>query len=138
MSDSFTSKDTGSISIQRIVDDAPIVLNEKDPALVFVNKNSVIIKKEGGSTSLRPSYPSFYIPPTSGGNIVDGDLTQDQPIDIKPDVPSLTDIEKIDYVQYYDTITKGAKIKAIIKIRNSSIKGTSVQGVDARVYNPNA
>jgi hypothetical protein len=57
---------------------------------------------------------------------------------VKPDVVDLTDIESITYEQYYDSVSKLIKYKAIIKIRNSSVNKVNVEGVDARIYNPNA
>lgn len=57
---------------------------------------------------------------------------------VKPDTVDLTDIESITYEQYYDSVSKLIKYKAIIKIRNSSVNKTNVEGVDARIYNPNA
>ena len=56
----------------------------------------------------------------------------------KPDIVSLSDIESITYEQYYDSVSKLIKYKAIIKIRNSSLNKVKVKGVDARIYNPNA
>jgi len=52
------------------------------------------------------------------------------------DVPQLSDIESVQYVKYYDPVTKVEKAKAIIKIRNSSIDKKNVVGVDARIYRP--
>jgi len=46
-------------------------------------------------------------------------------------IPQLTDIENITYQQYYDTFNS-IRIKAIIKIRNSSKNKSNVIGVDAR------
>jgi hypothetical protein len=51
----------------------------------------------------------------------------------KPDVPQLSDIESIEYVKYFDAVTKVEKVKAIIKIRNSSINKNKIAGVDARI-----
>jgi hypothetical protein len=48
------------------------------------------------------------------------------------DVPSLSDIEDIDYVEYKNK--EGVtKIKVLIKIRNSSINKQNVKGVDGRI-----
>lgn len=57
---------------------------------------------------------------------------------VKPDTVELTDIESITYEQYYDSVSKLVKYKAILKIRNSSVNKVDVVGVDARIYNPNA
>jgi len=50
----------------------------------------------------------------------------------------MADIESITYEQYYDSVSKLVKYKAILKIRNSSKNQNNVAGVDARIYNPNA
>ena len=55
-----------------------------------------------------------------------------------PDTIDMTDIESVTYEQYYDTVSKLVKYKAILKIRNSSTNKANVEGVDARIYNPNA
>lgn len=52
------------------------------------------------------------------------------------DVPQLVDIEDVQYIKYYDPVTKVEKAKAIIKIRNSSKNKKNVVGVDARIYQP--
>ena len=56
----------------------------------------------------------------------------------QPDIVSLSDIESITYEQYYDSVTKLIKYRAIVKIRNGSLNKIKVKGVDARIYNPNA
>lgn len=52
------------------------------------------------------------------------------------DVPQLSDIESVQYVKYFDPVSKIEKAKAIIKIRNSSKNKNNVAGVDARIYQP--
>jgi hypothetical protein len=52
------------------------------------------------------------------------------------DVPNLSDIEKIEYIKYFDPVTKVEKAKVVIKIRNSSKNKSNVVGVDARIYQP--
>jgi hypothetical protein len=47
------------------------------------------------------------------------------------DVPQLSDIEDI---KYFDPVSKIEKLKAIIKIRNSSKNKENIAGVDARIY----
>ena len=54
----------------------------------------------------------------------------------RPDVPQPADIESVEYVKYFDPVSKIEKAKAIIKIRNSSINKRNVSGVDARIYQP--
>ena len=50
------------------------------------------------------------------------------------DVPQLSDIEHLQYVKYFDPVSKIEKAKAIIKIRNSSKNKENIAGVDARIY----
>jgi hypothetical protein len=50
------------------------------------------------------------------------------------DVPQLSDIEDIQYIKYFDPVSKIEKLKAIIKIRNSSKNKENIAGVDARIY----
>ena len=134
-------KNNNRVPIQQVVDAAPIVIDEKDADLIFLNAKKVITTK-GGKINY-DKYASL-IPGVGGGGDVGsgGDTGEDtggggdKPV--KYDVPDLTDIESITYEQYYDTVTRGAKVKAILKIRNSSVRGTEVVGVDARIYNPSA
>ena len=74
---------------------------------------------------------------TSSGSL-ENESTQITPILANVDTPQLTDIESVTPEQYYDTVSKLAKIKLTLKIRNSNKNPNSVAGVDARIYNPNA
>lgn len=139
-------KNNKRVPIQQVVDAAPVIVEENDPDLLFLNPKKVIVVSGGkviyDKYALRPSdYAGGNSgsgegvpeePPTGDDNSKDRDSFKEYIID----TPSISDIESIKYEQYYDTITKGAKYKAIIKIRNSSTKSSSVKGVDARVYNP--
>jgi hypothetical protein len=49
----------------------------------------------------------------------------------------LSDIESITYEEYPDA-TGVMKYRAILKIRNSSVNKQNIDGVDARIYNPNS
>jgi len=126
------------IPIQQIVDAAPIVIDENDPDLVFLNPKKVITTKNGKAV-----YDKYvgYVPGGDGGNggeDPDGPKPPEPPKPpLPPDIPSLSDIESITYEQYYDS-SKKARIKAIIKIRNSSRKAQEVEGVDARIYDPSS
>jgi hypothetical protein len=53
------------------------------------------------------------------------------------DVPQLTDIQSINFEPYYDTTSKLQKVRAIIKIKNSSKNPSGVESVDTRIFNPN-
>lgn len=110
-----------------IVVGPPIVLPKNSPDRVFVRKNVGLDIDEGTTTNL--SNP-FSLGGGSGG--VGGSTPADPnlPSDIT-DVPQLTDIENITYQQYYDTFNS-IRIKAIIKVRNSSKNKSNVIGVDAR------
>jgi hypothetical protein len=132
-------KNNNRVPIQQVVDAAPIVIDEKDADLIFLNAKKVITTK-GGKINY-DKYASLIPGVGGGGDGEGGDGDDDgggpdKPV--RPDVPDLTDIESITYEQYYDTVTRGAKVKAILKIRNSSVRGTEVVGVDARIYNPSA
>lgn len=124
------------IPIQQIVDAAPIVIDENDPDLVFLNPKKVITTKNGKAV-----YDKYvgYVPGGGGGDGPGGPPEPPEPPEppVKPDIPSLSDIESITYEQYYDS-SKKARIKAIVKIRNSSLKAQEVEGVDARIYDPSS
>lgn len=49
------------------------------------------------------------------------------------DVPQLSDIEDVETEEYYDPVSKALKIRARIRIRNSSRNKKNVAGVDARI-----
>lgn len=51
------------------------------------------------------------------------------------DTPDLSDIENITFSKYYDAANV-LKVKAVIKIKNTSKQKDKVIGIDARVYNP--
>lgn len=118
------------------------VLNENNPDVFFLKPNSFLKIKDGSTTydnylssasAISPitiSQPDLNKLISSSNNLTN--------LDLKLDTVDLTDIESITYEEYYDSLTKLIKYKAILKIRNSSINKTKVQGVDARVYNPNA
>lgn len=53
---------------------------------------------------------------------------------VLPDTPDLSDIVSVNFTKYYD-VTNKLRVKAEIKIKNSSIKKDSVIGVDARIFN---
>lgn len=118
------------------------VLNENNPDTFFLKPNSFLKIKDGSvsydnyltsASAISPisaSRPDLNGLISSSGNI-------SVPV-VKLDTVELTDIETITYEQYYDSVSKLVKYKAILKIRNSSINKTEVQGVDARIYNPNA
>ena len=56
---------------------------------------------------------------------------------VLPDTPDLSDIISVNFTKYYDIANK-LRVKAEIKIKNSSVKKDSVIGVDARIFNVGA
>jgi hypothetical protein len=125
------------IPIQQIVDAAPIVIDENDPDLVFLSAKKVITTKNGKAVYDKyiGSVPGGGGDGSNGGGDGPGNPPEPPKPPVPVDIPSLSDIESITYEQYYDS-SKRARIKAIVKIRNSSLKAQEVEGVDARIYNP--
>jgi hypothetical protein len=129
------------VPIHQVVDAAPIVIDEKDPDLIFLSPKKVIITKNGKAV-----YDKYSNGIPGGGDLGGGNNNDDGTIVVGPDlpkeeesqfdIPDLTDIEGIVYEQYYDAATKAPRYKAIITIRNSSSRSSEVQGVDARLFNP--
>ena len=133
------------VPAQQIVYGAPVVIDEDDTDLFNLNPQRVLVTKGGKFLYAKYNEP---IPSGDGGNgsvaIVSGstDTTDQDESDnpqapVKLDIPDLSDIESITYEQYYDSLKK-VRVKAIIKIRNSSIAGKEVEGVDARIYDPSS
>jgi hypothetical protein len=116
------------------------VLSEDNPDTLWLSPDEYLKIKAGSLSynnylsSISASSPSQVQSPVS--NLVSPNLFADEVL--KPDTVDLTDIESITYEQYYDSVSKLIKYKAIIKIRNSSATKEDIQGVDARIYNPNA
>jgi hypothetical protein len=120
-----------------ITDGTPLVLPSGHPDTVFLNPNNYISIKgtvvDYNKYQVSNPYSSPGDPtPDSEASLVSSTLTN------QLDVPQLADIESITYQKYYDSVTKEEKVKATIKIRNSSKNPNNVAGVDARIYNPNA
>jgi len=121
------TKDTNRVDGKSVVVGPPIVLPKNSPDRVFLRRTVGIDIEEGfNSNGVSP----FLIGSGSGGT---GGNT---PADPNPsvaisDIPQLTDIENITYEQYYNS-SNAIRIKAIIKIRNSSKNKANVVGVDAR------
>lgn len=68
---------------------------------------------------------------------IDGEVPVASTFDQLLDIPNLTDIESIVYEPYYDATSKLQKVRAILKIRNSSKNELGVESVDVRIFNPN-
>jgi hypothetical protein len=119
---------------QNVVQGSPALLSQEDlvftkdgipaDALSFNTRNYLSSGFNGDS--------AFSITSPANVNVTSPDL----PEIIELDVPSLADIESIEFEEYPDPLTGVAKYKAIIKIRNSSKEKDSVSGIDASLYNP--
>jgi hypothetical protein len=118
------TQDNNRVDGKSVVTGPPIVLSKKSPDRVFLRR-TIGIDIDGG-TSTNTTSP-FSIGGGSGGS---NPSDPNPPVEIG-DIPQLTDIENITYQQYYDTFNS-IRIKAIIKIRNSSKNKANVAGVDAR------
>jgi hypothetical protein len=121
------SKDENRVDSKSVVVGAPIVLPVDSPDYVFVRKNVALSVDSGATTNVASP---FSVGGGSGG--VGGSTPPDPNLPTAiSDIPQLTDIENITYQQYYDTFNS-IRIKAIIKVRNSSKFKANVVGVDAR------
>lgn len=105
----------------------PVVLPLNSPDRVFVRKNAILDIEDGSKTKLATPY-GMWGAGGGGGGLVGAD--PNPPASIF-DIPQLTDIENVTYVQYFDAFNS-IRIKAIVKIRNSSKVKENVIGVDAR------
>ena len=122
-----------------VTEGQPLVLPAGHPDTVFLNPNNYIQTKgtitDYSKYQTGGAYSSLSGVPENGTT---------QPISLNSslgnqlDVPQLTDIESVTFTKYYDAVTKEEKVKAVLKIRNSSNNKNNVAGVDARVYNPSA
>jgi len=124
-----------------ITDGNPLILPEGHPDTVFLNPNSYLTVS--GTKLNYSKYQSgnpygSALPdngePTKLNNEIIEELTGAK----IQDVPEFTDIESVNFTKYYDAVTKEEKVKAVLKIRNSSNNKNNVAGVDARIYNPSA
>jgi len=118
------------------------VLDENNPDALFISPNKYLKVKGGSLSSGFDNYLTGISGVERAGTTLDSTLASSNKIipvvPVKEDTVDLTDIESITYEQYYDSVSNLIKYKAIIKIRNASANKTNVQGVDARIYNPNA
>jgi len=120
-----------------ITEGTPLVLPVGHPDTVFLNPNNYIAIKGTVVDYNRYQVGNPYS--LSGDPTGDSEKITISSIPVNQlDVPQMADIESITYEQYYDSVSKIVKYKAILKIRNSSKNPNNVAGVDARIYNPNA
>lgn len=114
------------------------VLTESSPETVLAFPGTYLILK-GSSTDYSKYLTASLYSSTSPGTYVnyDGDTSGDAPsLEDLLDIPELSDIESITYEPYYDIATKVQKVRAILRIRNSSQNKINVDGVDVRISNP--
>jgi hypothetical protein len=126
------------IDVKDLTRGAIIALPVDHPDALHLHPNDYIAFKGGSIDYSRYLNRSLY---SSIGDPGDGFENEDQnpgdpTFDELLDIPSLTDIESILYEPYYDPVSKLQKVRALIKIRNSSKNSTNIAGVDARIFNP--
>lgn len=119
---------------QNIVPGTPIVLNKNSKDLKYLKSKRVTVKESFVSTDTKKIFSSPFDTAAEDGFLEGSESPE---LDI-PDNVDLTDIESITIEKYYDPATKEQRARAILKIRNSSITPENIEGVDARIYNPNA
>lgn len=129
------------ISDANIVEGSKRVLPAGHPLLALYDPSKVIIVGEVSEFDVNTK--KFPVGTGTGGFTGDtgnkeipddkDDKKKEEEEKEKPDVPQLSDIESIQYFPYKDESTQITKIKAVIKIRNSSINKNKIAGVDARI-----
>jgi hypothetical protein len=123
------TKDTNRVDGKSVVVGPPIVLPKNSPDRVFLRRTVGIDIEEGFSSN---GVSPFLMGSGSGIGGPGGRTPEDpNPPGAISDIPQLSDIENITYQQYYNS-ANAVRIKAIIKIRNSSKNKANVIGVDAR------
>lgn len=131
------------VSKSSIVSTTKRVLPAGHPDLVWYDPSEVIIIGEDSEYKVSGTGVSFSSALLSG-SLISGSENPNKVEEEKDkksleepsDVPQLSDIESVQYVKYFDPVSKIEKAKAIIKIRNSSKNKNNVAGVDARIYQP--
>jgi hypothetical protein len=135
------ANDNNRVDGKSVVTGSPIVLPKNSPDRVFLRKTVGIDIEEGTKTEGVTPFLMGSSGSGSPGSSSVSEANKKLPPDPNPpaeiiDIPQLTDIENITYQQYFDTFNS-IRIKAIIKIRNSSLKKKDVVGVDARSQQSN-
>lgn len=126
------------LDVKDITRGSVIALPIDHPDAIHLHPNDYLSIKAGSidySRYLNSNPYAFVVTPNTLEN---QDIQQPTPVTIDEilDIPSLADIENIVYEPYYDPVSKRQKVRALIKIRNSSDNPTNVVGVDARIFNP--
>jgi hypothetical protein len=113
------------------------VLTDSSPETVLAFPGTYLILKGIGIDYSKYLTANLY---SSGASVYvneDGSTLTDTPtLEDLLDIPELSDIESITYEPYYDIATKVQKVRAILRVRNSSQNKINVDGVDVRISNP--
>ena len=134
----MTSKTPYNIRIpsQNIVKGKTPVVEEGSPELMFLKPSEVIIREKGSTGDAE----KFLAATPLSFDVEKDTLLEDEnqnpdisSIESAFDFPSLSDLENIQFEEYYDPIKKAKRIKATIKIRNSSANKSNVIAIDARI-----
>jgi hypothetical protein len=126
------------IDVKDLTRGAVIALPLDHPDSLHLHPNDYIAIKAGSIDYSKYLNSNLYS--GSSTSTVTGEA-KEQGTDTPPivgeslDIPSLTDIESIVYEPYYDPVSKLQKVRALIKIRNSSDNPTNIAGIDARIFN---
>lgn len=128
----------GGVNLNALTMGPSAVITTKHPDYPFLRPGQAIVIDM--DSPLWQGYAGYSMGGSSQGGSGDDapkveDPAKKDPTGATPavvDTPGLSDIESIEYVKYYDA-NKILKIKAIIKIKNSSINKSKVAGVDARI-----
>lgn len=125
-----------NIPVEKITTGATKVVNKKSPDAIFLAQNPDVVFVDGVNIVSR----NVGVNVTSNGS-ANPDPAATVPVvpvvPIKKDIPNISDIELKTMEQYYDPVSKLAKYKIILKVRNSSTNPTNVIAVDARIKDPN-
>jgi len=115
-----------------------IALSKDHPDSIFLHPSGyILIKGDRADFSSYLTKSPFSEGSESEFINVDGQVPVPVSFDQLLDIPNLTDIESIVYEPYLDTVSKLQKVRAIIKIKNSSKNEIDVAAVDIRIFNPN-
>jgi hypothetical protein len=113
------------------------VLTDSSPETVLAFPGTYLILKGSGIDYSKYLTANLYSSGASSYVNEDGSTLTDTPtLEDLLDIPELSDIESITYEPYYDIATKVQKVRAILRVRNSSQNKTNVDGVDVRISNP--
>jgi len=143
------------VNLNSLVMGEPVVLADGHPDLQFLRPGQAIIKKTQNIVIKSGSSPLSGYSNGSGNLLLDppedptdpwtpfpdpvvvhkwGPKSEAFPI-VLADTPDLSDIESVVFSKYYDAANV-LKVKAVIKIKNTSRQKANVIGIDARIYNP--